>query len=260
MILHERSQERAVHRHGALPGGSLDGVEIEAQRHQLERREVPPSEVSDGELEHGGADELRDPLCCRSIRRRRGQPQSLGSGTEIESLVPDTAAEVVYLVDDQQVEPVAEPVHLAPPALERRDRDRLDAALTVAETTNRAAEGGGDLAYPLREKDARWHQREGGAPRAGHRGDCDARLAGTRRKHDDPTPARGLPGPERGILVRAQVRFRPRPRHVRSAVHLVREVDATPREFLSNRGVVPRRCAESANARIPQSTWEIGEI
>jgi hypothetical protein len=142
---------------------------------------------------------------------------------------------------------------LTPPALERRDRDGLDAALAVAEAADGPAEGGRDLANPLREKDTGRHQRDRGSSRACHGRDGDARLAGARREHHDTPPARRLPGPERGVLVRAESRLRPGLRHVRPAVHLVREVDRASHELLPDRGVVPRRSAERANTRIPQN-------
>jgi hypothetical protein len=61
-------------------------------------------EISHGELEDGGADELRDATRCCTIRRRRREPEPVWSGAEIQGLVPSTGAEVVDLVDDQQVE------------------------------------------------------------------------------------------------------------------------------------------------------------
>jgi hypothetical protein len=135
-LSHERAEYRPVGRDGADPRGALVGVEVEVQRDEIERREVAPGQVPDGELEHRRADELLDPLGDRPRRRCRGEPEACRRGTELQELVADPRPEVMCLVNDQELEPVAQPVHVPPAALESRHRDRLDPPLTVTEAAH----------------------------------------------------------------------------------------------------------------------------
>ncbi|HET8539757.1 MAG TPA: hypothetical protein VFL83_07780 [Anaeromyxobacter sp.] len=156
------------------------------------------------------------------------------------------------LIDDQELEPVAEPVHASPAALERRDGDRLDTPFTVAEAPDRTPERGRDLAYPLREEHACRDEGEGRPARASHRRDRKARLAAAGGEDHDAAPARLVPRPVRRVLVRAERQLCPGAGLVRRSVHLVREVDAAPRELVADRGVMPRWGPKGTDPWIPK--------
>src|SRR5439155_27093744 len=179
--------DRGVHgpkeRHVALVGGTLAWRQLEPQRDHVEVGEEAAGEVADRELVDDGANELVQAgdggrLPCG--RRREAEP---GAGDRhLERLVAQVAAEVVYLVDDQQLEAVAKPAHPAVGALERRQGDRTQLSPSVTEATDGARIGVGDRSFPLLEESARRDEAERRYPHPRHSGDGDPCLTAAGRQ------------------------------------------------------------------------------
>src|SRR5262249_15246774 len=113
---------------------TLFGVEPEAHDDQLEVREPRPREIGDGlTVSHGGDEPVHAASCFRLVWRR-GESEPLFRDRHLERLVPHAEAEVMDLVDYEQVELTTESRHVPISTLERRDGDRLDALLAVSET------------------------------------------------------------------------------------------------------------------------------
>src|ERR671936_3127970 len=58
----ERMQHRSIEGHRVVPAAPFLGVEIEAERDELERGEVPAREIAHRQLEDDGSDELGNPV------------------------------------------------------------------------------------------------------------------------------------------------------------------------------------------------------
>ncbi len=195
--------------------------------HDVEAREEPPGEIADRHLER---------------------------------LVTDPAAEVMRLVDDEQVEPVAEPVHVPVGALERRDGHRRELAHAVAVAADRPAVGLLQLAPPLVEEHPGGHEAEAGEPRPRHRGHRHAGLAAAGGQDDQAAPAGEFPGAERRLLVGSQRGRRPRVRPPVGRPDGVRELDPETQQQSPEAGVAAGRRAVGPHARIPQDVRDFREV
>jgi len=93
-------------------------------------------------------------------------------------------------------------------ARERRDRERREDPLAVAEASDRAVVDGGEGGEPLRQQRARRHETQ--ARRAGGRdgGERDVRLAAAGRKRDQAAAPGQTPGGERRVLIGAELQVR----------------------------------------------------
>jgi len=237
-------QPCAARPNGLLPFPPLVGGEVEAQGHELERCEEATGEVGHRQFEHGRADDIDELLGRRAPGWRRAQ---------LECLVAAAVAEVVNLIHDDELESIADLVHMPPGALERGDGDGLEPALAVAETADRTRVDGRDLPGPLLEEHARRNQGQRRASGARHGDRGDAGLAGAGGQDDDAASSGALPRPQRFVLVRAQGRFRPPARQVRGAGDLVRDMDTPPRQLCSDDRVEHGGRAQRANSRVPQN-------
>ncbi len=121
-----------------LVGTSLVGRELEPDHEEIEAREERPGEVADSELVDSGAEQLDETGRRRPVARRSGaEPEARWRERHLERLVADVGAEVVGLVDHEQVEAVADLGHAAPGALEGGDRDRREFVGAVAVAADR---------------------------------------------------------------------------------------------------------------------------
>ena len=87
----------------------------------------------------------------------------------------------------------------------RRDRDRRDAMVAVAEPTDRMRPARRERARPLIEQHARRHEDQRRDAELGDRGERDERLAGAGRQHDHAAIAGIAPARERVALIPAQL-------------------------------------------------------
>jgi hypothetical protein len=164
---------------------------------------------------------------------------------------------MVGLVDDQKVEVIADPLHMAVGALESGHRHGLQCALTVPETAHRSAVELADNANPLFEKSPGGNQAQRPKAGPGHGGDGQEGLAGTGGKdHDAPSSAE-LPGAERGLLIRAQIDRRPSGRLGSRGPSLVPGPNPATSECFANIVVATGRSPIGANPGIPQDARKI---
>ena len=118
----------------------------------------------------------------------------LGSGQQglvttkvgAEAKTSKLSVKVTKVVDDEQIEAVADGRHETIGALERGYGDGLDRALSVAQASHRSRVNAGELHQPLLQQRARRHQAQSAAAGGGHGRHGNARLAATGR-HDDET-------------------------------------------------------------------------
>jgi hypothetical protein len=117
----------------ARVGGTLLGREVQVQRDDVEAGEEPAGEVGDGELEDGRSHELGESGRSAGVARgcRRETEASARHG-HLEGLVARATAEVMHLVDDEEMEAIAELVHVPVDALEGGDRQRRQLPHAVA--------------------------------------------------------------------------------------------------------------------------------
>src|SRR2546425_652154 len=112
-------------RHPALVHLSLGSRQVEVQGDDVEAGEEGAGEITDRELVRGRADELDQPLRDgRIVRRGRRESQPGGCDRHLEGLVAHATAKVVRLVDHEEIEAIAEPVHVPVGALEGGDGHR----------------------------------------------------------------------------------------------------------------------------------------
>ncbi len=138
---------------------------------------------------------------------------------------------MVNLVHDDELEPIADLVHVPPGALERGYGDGLEPAQAAAGTADRTRVDSRDLPGPLLKEHARRNQSQRRTSRARQGGEGDAGLAGAGGQDDDAASSGALPRPQRVILVRAERRLRPLARRVHGAGELVHDMDAAAFEF-----------------------------
>src|SRR5207245_4309933 len=85
----------------------LCGGQVEVQGDSVEVAEEATDEITDRELVCGRADELDQALRGHLVVRRGGrEPKPSIRGRHLEGLVPKAAAEVVCLVDHEQIEAI----------------------------------------------------------------------------------------------------------------------------------------------------------
>jgi hypothetical protein len=166
---------------------------------------------------------------------------------------------VVALIDDEQVEAVADLRHVAVSALEGRDRHGGKLAKPVAVASDRDAEQLRDLRVPLLEEDPRRDEAEGAKPRPRDRGDGDPRLPRAGRKDDDAAPPGELPREESRFLVRSQLHGGARTRRLTGMGHLVRVRHAAARELRPDRAARARPGSKRPNAVVPDGAGKARE-
>lgn len=138
------------------------------------------------------------------------------------------------LIDDQEVEPVPDPMHRPVGALEGSHRDALDRADPVSQLTDRAGSDLGDRSTPLIEQDSGGDQAQRGEPGPRHRGQCDLRLAAARRERNQSALTRELPCEERRLLIRPQLDSRPAIENPSDGPDAVRDTSGMPDERLAD--------------------------
>src|SRR5882724_7461859 len=147
--------------HAALIGGPLGVGEVEVQGDGVEGGEETPGEIADRELVGRRPDEVQETtdgrLCARRSRR---EAEARRGGRHLERLVAHPAAEVVYLVDHEEIEAVPETLHAPVRALEGRNRHRSDLIGDVAEAAEGDGVGAPYLHEPLLQQHARGNQAE----------------------------------------------------------------------------------------------------
>ena len=111
--------------------------------------------------------------------------------------------QVVDLVDDEELEAVAEVLGADQGGVVRGDGDGLDVRLAAAQTTDVHAKDLGELGDPLVDEVDGGHDHEGRSSHLAHRFQGDVGLAGGGGEDDDAMAASVHPGPHRLLLVRA---------------------------------------------------------
>src|SRR5436309_9295090 len=97
------------YRRVTLVGFSLLPAEVQRESDQIKAGKEPSRQVADCEVVDGRADQLRDPRDGDFVARRRGgEAQAEGRGAHLERFVADAEPEVMNLVDDQDIEPIAQ--------------------------------------------------------------------------------------------------------------------------------------------------------
>src|SRR5437773_3175422 len=139
-------------RHPALVRLPLGSRQVEVQGDDVEAGEEGTGEVTDRELVGSRANELDQPLRYRGIARRgRRESQPGGCDRHLEGLVAQAATKVVRFVDHEEVEAVAEPVHVPVCALEGGDGQRGELVGAVAVAADGTCIRALDVMQPLRE-------------------------------------------------------------------------------------------------------------
>src|SRR6266566_2287101 len=193
-------------RHPALVRLPLSSRQVEVQGDDVEAGEEGTGKVTDRELVGGRANELDQPLRDRGIARRgRRESQPGGCDRHLEGLVAQATAEVVRLVDHEEVEAVAEPVHVPVGALEGGDGQRGELAGAVAIAADGTCIRALDVMQPLREQDSCRNEAQRARSGACHRCEGQPGFAAPGRQDDDGPALRQLPGPQRRLLVRPQL-------------------------------------------------------
>ncbi len=164
------------------------------------------------------------------------------------------------LVDDEQVEPVAQPVHVPQAALERCDRDRRDHMNAVAKTAYGAGIEFSDLTEPLVEEDPRGDQAQRAHAGPRHGRERDPRLSASCGQHDDAAAAGQLPGAERRVLVGPQLDTRPLCRMGVSFWDLVREWYPRAFQVGSDRRMFAGRRSMCLDPPIPEDARKRGHL
>jgi hypothetical protein len=190
--------------------GTLGVDQIQVEDDCIEPSEKSPGQVPDRQFVDGRPDQFSKPDCVGRVARRRGGQAEAGTrDSHLQRLVAEAAPEVMDLVNAQETEMASELVHVAVGTFVGGHSHGRHIATPVAMAAGRMGIHGRDLAAPLLEQDARWHQAERREARRGHGAQRDAGLAAASRKHDHSTPAGQFPGTESGSLVVAQLRVGP---------------------------------------------------
>src|SRR2546425_2663811 len=192
--------------HPALVDLPLGSGQVEVQGDDLEAGEEAPGEVTDRELVGDRADEVDQPLRDRPVARRSRRESQPGSGDRhLEGLVAKATAKVVRLVDHEEVEAVAEPVHVSVGTLEGGDGQRGELVGAVAVAADGTCIRALDVMQPLREQDSCRNEAQRARSGPCHRCEGQPGFAAPSRQDDDCAALRQLPGPQRRLLVRAQL-------------------------------------------------------
>lgn len=183
------------HRTQAGVRGALLRREIEVHGDGVETREKAPGEIADSEFKDGRSDEVGE--ASRGTGGARGRCRETETGSRdrhLEGLVSEATAEVVDLIDDQEVEAVSELIHVPIRALEggHRQRCRLTDAVTVA--ADWLPVHGADLPRPLIEQHPGRDETQCAQLCPLHGGKCKPRLAAPGGKRDDASTVRQFPG------------------------------------------------------------------
>src|SRR5438128_962587 len=193
-------------RHPALVCLPLGSRQVEVQGDDVEAGEEGTGEVTDRELVGGRANELDQPLRDRGIARRgRRESQPGGCDRHLERLVAQATAKVVRLVDHEEIEAVAEPVHVPVSALEGGDGQRGELVGAVAIAADGTSIRALDVMQPLREQDSCRNEAQRARSGACHRCEGQPGFATPGWQDDDGSALRQLPGPQRRLLVRPQL-------------------------------------------------------
>jgi hypothetical protein len=125
------------------------------------------------------------------------QAHACGRGEQAGNLAVPLAAEVVHLVEDDELEAVAQLLCAEVRRVVRRDGHVLDSLLAAAEPTDRTGELPVEFGFPLVEEiDCRNHYERRNTQRR-HRGEPDDGLAAPCREFQHAPAASGLPGRQR---------------------------------------------------------------
>src|SRR5437879_2820228 len=193
-------------RHPAFVRLPLGSRQVEMQGDDVEAGEEGTRKVTDRELVGGRANEFDEPLRDRGIARRgRRESQPGGCDRHLQGLVAQATAKVVRLVDHEEIEAVAEPVHVPVGTLEGGDGQRGELVGAVAVAADGTCIRALDVMQPLREQDS--CRNEAQRARSGPCHGCEGQpgFAAPGRQDDDCAALRQLPGPQRRLLVRAQL-------------------------------------------------------
>ena len=117
----------------------------------------------------------------------------------------DARRQVVTLVEDDEAETVAHPLHEAEGRGVGRDRERARLEVAAADEPDLRVEAGEQEVVPLVHQIERRHDDERRALHLLDRHLRDEALARARREHDDAAVARALPLLDRLLLVRARL-------------------------------------------------------
>ena len=141
--------------------------------------------------------------CCR-------QTEASVSDRHLEGLIAKSAAEVVNLVDDEEIEAISELVHVPVRALERGNRQGRPPAHAVAITPDWAPVQGPDFPKPLIEQDSSRDETQRAQPRPVHGSEGQPGLAAPGWESDDAVTAPQFPGGPRRLLIGSEIELRPR--------------------------------------------------
>src|SRR3989441_5031319 len=178
-------------RHPALVRLPLGSRQVEVQGDDVEAGEEGTGEVTDRELIGSRANELDQPLRDRGIARRgRRESQPGGCDRHLEGLIARATAEVVRLVDHEEVEAVAEPGHVPVGALEGGDGQRGELAGAVAIAADGTCVRALDVMQPLREQDSCRNEAQRARSGACHRCEGQPGFAAPGRQDDDSSALR----------------------------------------------------------------------
>src|SRR5438093_1943133 len=193
-------------RHPAFVRLPLGSRQVEMQGDDVEAGEEGTRKVADRELVGGRANEFDQPRRDRGIARRgRRESQPGGCDRHLQGLVAQATAEVVRLVDHEEIEAVAEPVHVPVGTLEGGNGQRGELVGAVAVAADGTCIRALDVMQPLREQDSCRNEAQRARSGACHRCEGQPGFAAPSRQDDDCAALRQLPGPQRRLLVRAQL-------------------------------------------------------
>ena len=215
--------------------------------------EEAPGEVTDRELVGDRADELDQPLRDRRVARGgRRESQPGGCDRHLEGLVAQATAKVVRLVDHEEIEAVAEPVHVPVGTLEGGDGQRGELVSAIAVAADGTRIGAADVMEPLREQDPRRDEAQRARPGTCHRCEREAGLAAPGRQDDGRSALRQLPGPQRRLLVRPQLDRGPGAQRRLREPDVVRERQTPSRQLAAKSLVAVRGCPVGLDAWVPE--------
>ena len=164
------------------------------QRDRVEAGEEPPGQVGYGELEDGRPHELGETGHRAGIAWRRGRETEAGlRDRHLEGLIPKTTAEVMDLIDDEEIEAIPELVHVPKCALEGRNRQRRSLAHAVAIAPDGTAVHAADLPNPLIEQNTGRDETQRAQACPEHGGEGEPSLAAPGREGNDAAAVPQLP-------------------------------------------------------------------
>ena len=163
-------------------------------------------------------------------------------------------------VDDQEMEAIAELVHVPVGALEGGDRQRRQPPHTVAIAPDGAAVHAPDLPKPLIQQDTGGDQTQCGEPHPAHRGHGEARLTTPGRKGDDAAAVPHLPRGQGRFLVGSKVDVRPLLLDGPKRRGKILESHTAAQEPALEGGVTAGGRPMGADARVPANPRRLGEV